>query len=206
MLMRPANFLLLDEPTNHLDIAARDVLEQTLEDFEGTLCFITHDRHLINAVANKVIEVDAGRLAVYPGNYDDYLYKKELEKQAEAQNGGNSSAGDGDAKDKAVRRTKEQKRLEAEARNRFYRETLEIRKRIGTVERDLDRHTKEMEELAAQLADPEVYRRGDNIPELLKAHASAKKRVDDLTAEWERLAQELEGLEQSRPAAWEENL
>jgi ATP-binding cassette, subfamily F, member 3 len=205
MLMRPANFLLLDEPTNHLDIAARDVLEQTLEDFEGTLCFITHDRHLINAVANKVIEVDGGRLTVYPGNYDDYLYKKELEKQTEAQNGGNSSAGDGDAKDKA-RRTKEQKRLEAEARNRFYRETLEIRERIGAVEKDLDRHTKEMEELAAQLADPEVYRRGEKIPELLKSHAAAKKQVEDLTAEWEQLAQELEGLERSRSATPEENV
>jgi ATP-binding cassette subfamily F protein 3 len=197
MLMRPANFLLLDEPTNHLDIAARDVLEQTLKDFQGTLCFITHDRHLINAVANKVIEVDAGRLTVYPGNYDDYLYKKELEKQAEAQNGGNSS-GDGDSKEKAARRSKEQKRLEAEARNRFYRETLEIRKRIGAIEADLDRYTQEMEELGGQLADPEVYRRGENIPELLKSHATAKKQVEDLTAAWETLAQQLEKMEQSR--------
>jgi ATP-binding cassette subfamily F protein 3 len=203
MLMRPANFLLLDEPTNHLDIAARDVLEQTLQDFQGTLCFITHDRHLINAVANKVIEVDAGRLTVYPGNYDDYLYKKELEKQAESQNGGNS-AGDGDSKDKAVRRSKEQKRLEAEARNRFYRETLEIRKRIETIEADLDRATKEMERLAAQLADPGVYRRGDNIPELLKSHAAAKKQMEDLTAEWETLAQDLEGLERSRASSADE--
>ena len=55
-----------------------------------------------------------------------------------------------------------------------------------------------MEELARQLADPEVYRRGENIPELLKSHASAKKQVEDLTAEWEALAQVLEGLEQSR--------
>jgi ATP-binding cassette subfamily F protein 3 len=149
-------------------------------------------------VATKVIEVDAGRLTVYPGTYDDYLYKKELEKQAEAQNGVNSAAGDGESKDKAFRRSKEQKRLEAEARNRFYRETLEIRKRIQSVEADLDRYTKEMEELARQLADPEVYRRGENIPELLKSHASAKKQVEDLTAEWEALAQELEGLEQSR--------
>jgi ATP-binding cassette subfamily F protein 3 len=198
MLMRPANFLLLDEPTNHLDIAARDVLEQTLQDFQGTLCFITHDRHLINAVANKVIEVNAGQLTVYPGNYDDYLYKKELEKETEAQNGGISPAGDGETKDRAARRSKEQKRLEAEARNRFYRETLELRQRIQTIETDLNQATKEMEDLSLQLADPEVYRRGENIPDLLKSHATAKKQVEDLTAEWETLAQRLEGQEQSR--------
>ena len=205
MLMRPANFLLLDEPTNHLDIAARDVLEQALQNFQGALCFITHDRHLINSVANKVVEVNAGQLTVYPGNYDDYLYKKELEKQAEAQNGGISPAENGEAKDRAARRSKEQKRLEAEARNRFYRETLELRQRIQAIEADLNQATKEMEELSRQLADPEIYRRGENIPELLKAHAVAKKQVEDLTRKWEALAQQLEGLEQSRLPLANEN-
>ena len=198
MLMRPANFLLLDEPTNHLDIAARDVLERALKDFQGTLCFITHDRHLINGVANKVIEVNAGKLTIYPGNYEDYLYKKELEEQAETQNGGVSSEGTLETKDRAARRSKEQKRVEAEARNRFYRETLDLRQRIQVIESDLDQATKELEELSRQLADPEVYRRGENIPELLKSHATVKKQAEDLTAEWEALAQKLEELNQMR--------
>jgi len=198
MLMRPANFLLLDEPTNHLDIAARDVLERALKDFQGTLCFITHDRHLINGVANKVIEVNAGKLTIYPGNYEDYLYKKELEEQAETQNGGLSSEGALETKDRAARRSKEQKRVEAEARNRFYRETLDLRQRIQVIESDLDQATKELEELSRQLADPEVYRRGENIPELLKSHATVKKQAEDLTAEWEALAQKLEELNQMR--------
>jgi len=205
MLMRPANFLLLDEPTNHLDIAARDVLEQTLQDFQGALCFITHDRHLINAVANKVIEVNAGQLTIYPGNYDDYLYKKELEREAQAQNGMIPAAAGAETKDRAARRSKDQKRLEAEARNRFYRETLELRQRIQAIDSDLGQGTKEMEELSRQLADPEVYRRGENIPELLKSHAAVKKQVEDLTAEWEMLAQQLERLEQSRLSLADEN-
>jgi len=205
MLMRPANFLLLDEPTNHLDIAARDVLEQTLQDFQGALCFITHDRHLINAVANKVIEVNAGQLTIYPGNYDDYLYKKELEREAQAQNGMIPAAAGAETKDRAARRSKDQKRLEAEARNRFYRETLELRQRIQAIDSDLGQATKEMEELSRQLADPEVYRRGENIPELLKSHAAVKKQVEDLTAEWEMLAQQLERLEQSRLSLADEN-
>jgi ATP-binding cassette subfamily F protein 3 len=207
MLMRPANFLLLDEPTNHLDIAARDVLEQALQGFQGTLCFITHDRHLINAVANKVIEVNAGQLTVYPGTYDDYLYKKELEKQAAESPGGNGDlAESAKSKELAGRRSKEQKRLEAEARNRFYRETLEIRQRIQTIETNLDQATREMEELSRQLADPEVYRRGENIPELLKSHATLKKSAEELATEWEILAQRLEEIDRSHDSNSDTNL
>ena len=77
MLLKPANFLLFDEPTSHLDIPSRNVLEMALKQFQGTLCLITHDRHLINQIANKVIEIDRGIPQIYPGNYDYYLYKKQ---------------------------------------------------------------------------------------------------------------------------------
>jgi ATP-binding cassette subfamily F protein 3 len=193
MLMRPANFLLLDEPTNHLDIAARDVLERALREFAGTLCFITHDRHLINAIANKVIEVNAGRLTIYPGNYEDYQYKKELEKtEAGAEKAEVPSPADSEFKERSARRSKEKKRVEAEARNRLYRETQELRQKIQDIELNMEQANQEMESMASLLSDPEVYRKGENIPELLKAHAEAKKRVETLTAEWETLAQKLE--------------
>ncbi len=197
MLMRPANFLLLDEPTNHLDIPARDVLEHALRSFQGTLCFITHDRHLINAVANKVIEVQAGLLTVYPGSYEDYLYKKELEKKEKSIDQ-NILSGKAEPKESPTRKSREQKRLEAEARNLFYQQTQELRLQVSTIESNLEQAAKDMETLSNRLADPEVYRQGADIPELLRAHAATKKRMETLTAEWEVLAQRLEELERSR--------
>ena len=76
MLVHPAALLCLDEPTNHLDLAAREVLEEALAEFGGTIVFISHDRYFINRIATKVIEVSSGRLTVHLGNYDDYLARR----------------------------------------------------------------------------------------------------------------------------------
>jgi ATP-binding cassette subfamily F protein 3 len=77
ILVSPANFLLLDEPTNHLDLRAKDVLLEAVSSFSGTVIFVSHDRYFIDRVATRVFEVESGHVHVYPGNYEDYLYRKE---------------------------------------------------------------------------------------------------------------------------------
>jgi len=77
MMLHPANFLLLDEPTNHLDMRAKDVLLKSLSAYTGTVVFVSHDRYFIDKLATRVFEVGAGRVEVYPGNYEDYLWRKQ---------------------------------------------------------------------------------------------------------------------------------
>jgi ATP-binding cassette subfamily F protein 3 len=77
MLLHPSNFLLLDEPTNHLDLRAKDVLLEALENYTGTVVFVSHDRYFIDKLATRVFEIGGGEVNVYPGNYEDYLWRKE---------------------------------------------------------------------------------------------------------------------------------
>ncbi len=77
MLLQPSNFLLLDEPTNHLDLRAKDVLLEALEEYSGTVVFVSHDRYFIDKLATRVFEIGGGEVQVFPGNYEDYLWRKE---------------------------------------------------------------------------------------------------------------------------------
>src|SRR5207248_6097823 len=77
MLLHPASFLLLDEPTNHLDIRAKDILLNALSAYTGTVVFVSHDRYFIDKLATRVFEIGGGKVEIYPGNYEDFLWRKQ---------------------------------------------------------------------------------------------------------------------------------
>src|SRR5271155_1604302 len=85
MLLHPSNFLLLDEPTNHLDMRAKDVLLESLEKYTGTVVFVSHDRYFIDKLATRIFEVGNGEVRVFPGNYEDYLWRKQREQSGEGE-------------------------------------------------------------------------------------------------------------------------
>ncbi len=193
MLMARANLLLLDEPTNHLDIPSSEALEEALRQYGGTLCLITHDRHLINALANKILVIRDKALEVYPGNFDDYqrIWVPDQGISSPQESRGEAAPDEGTTR----RKTQEQRRAEAEWRNRFYRESSPLRERLGLLEEEIDKSTALLDQLNHELAHPETYRDSTRIQEIHKSRHELKEKIDGLTREWESVATQLDYLE-----------
>ncbi len=195
MLLKPANFLLLDEPTSHLDIPSRNVLEMALRQFQGTICLITHDRHLINQIVNKVIEIDHGVPHLFLGNYDDYLYKKQQVQMEEVQkNVGAIQESPLPLKKKPLYRTKEERRKRAQQMDQFRRQLSSLEKRFQEVEKSLHEATQTLDHLNQRLSDPSLYLNQKETYETIENHKKIQERVNELSQLWESLALELEKI------------
>jgi ATP-binding cassette subfamily F protein 3 len=197
MLLKPANLLLLDEPTSHLDIPSRNVLEMALKQFQGTLCLVTHDRHLINEIANKIIEIDRGIPNIYLGNYDYYLYKKQIqleETQKEAIQKGEAKKKEESLKKKPPYRTKEERRKKAQQMDQFRKQLSSLEKRFLEVEKSLHEATQTLDDLNQRLSDPDLYLNQKETYETIETHKQVQERVKELSRSWESLALELEEM------------
>ena len=192
ILVRPANLLLLDEPTNHLDIPSRRILELALQQYGGALCLITHDRHLINAVVNKILLIRNQKVEVYPGDFDDFqsLWKKRVLPPSPSGHGASFRQ-----KGVSHKRTRSQKRVEAEWRNRLFREVTPLRERLSTLERNIEETTRQLDDITSQLAREETYVNSQKLRQLTETYSIMKTQVTEWTREWESTAVALEELE-----------
>ncbi|MBD3367315.1 MAG: ATP-binding cassette domain-containing protein [Candidatus Eisenbacteria bacterium] len=186
MLLRPANFLLLDEPTNHLDMASREVLEEALAGYAGTICLVSHDRSFMDAIANKVIEVDSGNLRLFHGSYSDYLWKKERE--AVEAGGRSETAGRRRERPKSGGpKSKAQKRREAEERRRRSASKSRAREERRGILEEIASSERRLEELDIELVDPSVYTDGEKMRVLVNEQRALRARVDELYERWAEL-------------------
>ena len=209
MLVSPDPLLLLDEPTNHLDIDSVDVLEKALVDFPGTIILISHDEHLVRAVANKVVDVRDHKVTVYDGDYDYFLFKlAELQAAAQGDTSSKTVSSYGTSGARAVKssgpeagqaagssrnvKTKEQRRAEAEERNRRSRALRETKKRLDEVEAALTPAHKRYDELMTLMADEALYNDPQKFDECMAEYQALSKKIPALEAEWLELSEKME--------------
>ncbi len=173
-LISEANFLLLDEPTNHLDILSVSILVQALQQYEGTLLLVSHDRHFISQVANKIWWIEDQELKEYPGTFEEYnwwMAKREKEKKpVEAQ---------------ATSQSKEKKQKSKPKNNA---EEQQAAKELKQVEGQIEQMEEKIAEMEAKLADPAIYENPEEYEKVNIAYHKQKTELEELMEKWEELA------------------
>ena len=200
LLLDPPNLLLMDEPTTHLDIGSIDALIGALQQYEGTLIFISHDVHFIRAMARTVLHISAGKLTPYAGDYQYYLDKSKATSERAALTAGEklenfqpaaarhsaSTAAGGNAP--TPRKSKEQKRAEADARQAQSRIKKEHDAKVASLEMQIVALETRQKQITAELEKPETYEAGGTAMDLNRESMSVSASLERLTAEWEKLS------------------
>jgi ATP-binding cassette subfamily F protein 3 len=179
LLLRPGNFLLLDEPTNHLDMRAKDVLLASLQEYSGTLVFVSHDRYFIDRLATRVFEVGDGQVQVYPGNYEDYLWRKSAQAAGEIEA---SSAAPELALDVTPAPDEKPKRLNPIRLRKLQEQCSEIEREVARLEAEIAHMERELS----------VFTNAEETRRVTDTLGEARKSLESLVAQWEEISRAIE--------------
>ncbi len=183
-LIGEANFLILDEPTNHLDIQSVNILIQALQQYQGTFVIVSHDRHFISQVANKVWFIENKEVKEYPGTYDEYAYWQSQRAVSAPP-----------PSPKAQENPKKTVSEPSEADQAQQRELTRLQREVHEVETEITALEKEKKEVEQALAQPDVYSDSQRQQEATQRFADVEKKLGQKTQQWETLAQRAEELE-----------
>ncbi len=170
LMLNHDNLLLLDEPTNHLDMASKEILEGALDDYEGTLIAVSHDRYFINRIADYVYVMEGGAITKYIGNYDDYIEKISGAEDDEEEN------------TPAMTKTAMQKLAKKEKTNQY--QEKERKNRIKKLEADMEMLEQKKTELEEMLAEESVYSDSERAKTVNAEYENVCKRLDEVSEEW----------------------
>ena len=185
ILIKPTNFLILDEPTNHLDIFSRDVLQEALKNYRGTLVLISHDEKLLSALSEKLFVVSGHKVKAFAGNFTEYVEK--LRTLADQQF---TKPDTKTASEFHREAEKERKRKEAAERNLAYKERRKKEKRIERIEKLMEPHEVRRREIEELFSQPEIINNSHLLVELQKEHAYLTDELSALEEQWMEIAGE----------------
>lgn len=196
ILMQDANLLILDEPTNHLDMKTKDIFQEALLDYSGTVILVSHDRYFLDRLVNRVIEIRNGQAFEYKGNYSYFIAKREEDlaalgtPQAAAQG---AVAIDNGRLGKLQR--KELRRLEAEERNRRLKIRSALKKELNALEGAISSLEEKKGAIEATLCTPEIYRNPEQLKALQQDLHSIRQNLEQSYSSWDDLSLQMEALE-----------
>jgi ATP-binding cassette, subfamily F, member 3 len=207
MLLRPSNTLLLDEPTNHLDLDSKDVLLDALIDYGGTLIFVSHDRYFVERLATKIVEVGEGGVVVFPGTYQEFLWRREHPeavapapparvRPAQAPARGRAPAAQPPpvkaAQPTTAAEDYEARRRERAEQKRLDRERQARRARVADLEGRIAEREQAIREIEAAMSAPGFYEQRDAAQPVIDRHQALMWEVGELMQQWEALSEMLE--------------
>lgn len=185
MLLNPGNFLIFDEPTNHLDMQSKNILQQALQQFEGTLMIVSHDRDFLDPIVDKTLEVQPGQLKTWLGNVSYYLDAKRVETSGISKPEESSTASDG-------RSRKEQRRAEAEKRNALSKKIKPLKKRLTEIETEIEKGEQRKAEIEKLMSAESFYDDADLVKKSSMEYEGIKSNLADLLNKWEEVAGRIE--------------